>query len=285
MTKSSGPGNEKDETDVDRRTFIKALGLSTAALVLGGLSFEGYINPSAKKQPSLGNYPVAVLVDSTGTPINVKNIPSAAKSSSSYPIMMFNYPLQDEPNILLKISGVSSQIPGSVETGSGEYLTAFSGICQHLGCVVPLLDYHPHNSIPFEAQLIGYTELNWPEFGLLFCKCHGSQYDPTRGPHNLYNSGPAPSPANHSLPQVMLSVDAAGNVYATGMNPANAVIRTHLWQPGGEEYGNGVVDENLSGGTLLPLYDGPALPFSPGPDGKIYKSIVISSSNGPWPQK
>lgn len=274
---------KNDGTDAERRAFIKALGMSSAALVLGGLSFESYVNMSARKQPVLKNYPTAVLVDSESNPINVRSIPSATSSSTSYPIMMFNYPLQDEPNILIKLSG-TGPIPGAVALPSGEYLTAFSGICQHLGCVVPLLDYHPHNSIPFEAKLIGYNESNWPPFGLLFCKCHGSQYDPTRGPHNLYNSGPAPSPANHSLPQVMLEVDADGNVYATGMNPVNAVIRTHLWQPGGEEYGSEVVEENLSGGTALPVYDGPPLAFASTITGKLYKTVVISSNNGPWPQ-
>ncbi len=285
MTEPSKVNEKKDKTELERRTFIKALAASSAALLFGGLSFESYINPEARKTALLQGYPVAVLVDSSGKPITVDKIPTATQNSSSYPIMMFNYPLQDEPNILVKLKGPSQPIPGAVALPTGEYLTAFSGICQHLGCVVPLLDYHPHDSIPFEAQLIGYNATNWPTYGLLFCKCHGSQYDPTKGPHNLYNSGPAPSPANHSLPQVLLSVDSSGYVYATGLNPVNAVIRTHLWQPGGEEYGSGVEAENLSGGTLLPTYDGPALSPSVQVTGTIYKSIVISSANGPWPQQ
>ncbi len=275
----------KQEVDKQRRTFIKALGASSGALVLGGLSLERFISPTTRDTPLLSSYPTAVLVDSQRNPIKASDIPTATASSSTYPIMMFNYPLQDEPNILVKLSGLSTPIPGAVKLPTGEYVTAFSGICQHLGCIVPLLDYHPHQSIPFEAKLIGYNETNWPAFGLLFCKCHGSQYDPTLGPHNLYNSGPAPSPANHSLPQVILTVDADGIVYATGMNPVNAVIRSHLWEPGGQEYGAGVEAENLSGGSLLPEYDGPPLALSSSVSGPIYKTIVVSSANGPWPSK
>lgn len=274
---------ESEDVDRTRRTFIKAAAASAAAFVFGGLSVESYATPSTRDMPVMNQYPVAVLVDGTGSPIKSAAIPSATEESGNYPIMAFNYPLQDEPNILIKLSGVS--IPGGA--GPGQNITAFSGICQHLGCIVPLLDYHPHRSIPFEAQLIGYNESNWPSYGLIYCKCHGSQYDPTRGPHNLYNSGPAPSPANHSLPQVLLYVDAEDNVYATGMNPVNAVIRTHLKMPGGEEYGPGVMYENLSGGTVLPLYNGTSLPDLPpsikSPDTPLYMTVVATSSNGPWP--
>lgn len=276
-------GNSGKPEDETRRAFIKAAGASAAALIFGALSFESFATPATRYRPVMKNYPVAVLVDSSGKAIKSSAIPAASETSASYPIMAFTYPLQDEPNILIKLSGVS--IPNGA--GPEGNITAFSGICQHLGCIVPLLDYHPHNSIPFEAKLIGYNETNWPRYGLLFCKCHGSQYDPTRGPHNLYNSGPAPSPANHSLPQVLLYVDAEDNVYAIGMNPVNAVIRTHLEEPGGEEYGPEVMDENLSGGTILPLYNGPPLPPLPSeiksPDEPLYMTIVASSSNGPWP--
>lgn len=274
-----------EEVDKRKRTFIKALGASSGALVFGGISLERFITPTTRNVPVMSSYPTAVLIDSQRNPIKASDIPTATAGSSSYPIMMFNYPLQDEPNILVKFSGLSTPIPGAVKLPTGEYVTAFSGICQHLGCVVPLLDYHPHLSIPFEAELIGYNETNWPSFGLIFCKCHGSQYDPTKGPHNLYNSGPAPSPANHSLPQVILNVDTDGVVYATGINPMNAVIRSHLWEPGGQEYGTEVQAENLSGGSLLPVYDGPPLALSGSVNGPIYKTIVVSSANGPWPSK
>ncbi len=264
--------NRGTQVDPTRRTFLKGAALSIGALVLGGASAERFFTPESRNSAVMQSYPKAILVDSANNPVKVSQIPAATTTSDSYPIMAFNYPLQNEPNIIIRLHGV--KIPGSgVIVDGRDSILALSGICQHLGCTVPLLDYHPHNSIPFEAQLIGYTKSNWPEYGLLYCKCHGSQYDPTKGADNLYNSGPAPSPANHSLPQVMLETDSSGNIYATGMNPANAVIRGHLWQPNGKVHGPQVEEENLSGGTEL-LFDSGL---------NMYKTIVVSSSNGPWP--
>lgn len=262
------------EGDVDetRRTFIKGAAFSVGALLFGGVSIERFFSPRSRSSSVMSSYPKAILVDTQGNPIKVSQIPSATTSSSNYPIISFNYPLQDEPNILLRLHGVKIPGPGTIYDGR-DSIIALSGICQHLGCTVPLLDYHPHESIPFEANLIGYTEANWPQYGLLYCKCHGSQYDPTKGADNLYNSGPAPSPANHSLPQVLLETDSDGYVYANGMNADNAVIRGHLWQPNGAEHGALVESENLSGGTEL-LFDA---------NMNMYKTVVVSSTNGPFP--
>ncbi len=269
--------NEKDDTDsngVDqtRRTFLKGAAASLGALLVGGVSVESFFVPKSRNQPVTSSYPKAIIVDTSGNPVTVSQIPSATTSSSNYPIMSFNYPLQDEPNILIRLHGIKIPGPGIIYSGRDSIL-ALSGICQHLGCTVPLLDYHPHESIPFEAQLIGYTSANWPSYGLLYCKCHGSQYDPTKGADNLYNDGPAPSPANHSLPQVFLETDSNGYIYASGMNPVNAVIRGHLWQPDGAVHGKLVESENLSGGTEL-LFDSRL---------NMYKTVIVSSSNGPWP--
>lgn len=263
---------EEEDYDKARRTFIKGASFSVGALLFGGLSLERFLAPKSRNTAIMSSYPKAILVDNEGNPVTVSQIPYATTQSDKYPIMAFNYPLQDEPNILLRLHGVKIPGPGTIYTGR-DSIIALSGICQHLGCTVPLLDYHPHNSIPFEAKLIGYTETNWPDYGLLYCKCHGSQYDPTRGEDNLYNSGPALSPANHSLPQVLLETDSNGYIYASGMNPKSAVIRGHLWQPEGQVEGTLVESENLSGGTEL-LFDTKL---------NMYKTIIVSSSNGPWP--
>ena len=264
---------EEENVDTERRKFLKLLGLSTGALAIGSLSAERFFVPETRDKPVMTSYPKAILVDPEGNPILASQIPYANENTSSYPIMSFNYPLQDEPNILVRLRGI--KIPGGV--GPNGDITAYSGICQHLGCIVPLLSYNPAKNIPFEAKLIGYTPENWPSYGLIYCKCHGSQYDPTKGHKNLYNDGPAPSPANHSLPQVVLEYDTDTDyIYATGINSSNAVIRTHLWQPDGQTYGPLVEDENLSGGTPLTLYPGSST---------LYKTTVVSSSNGPWPGK
>ncbi len=278
---SADKGEKEGKVDQKRRDLMKSIGLSMGALALGGISAFNYLIPTTRQLPVMKSYPVAVLVDPEGNPITSSQIPEASPESTTYPIIVFNYPLQDEPNILLKLKGVT--IPGGA--GPNGNIIALSGICQHLGCTVPLLMYFPHGHIPFEAELIGYNSSNWPEYGLLYCKCHGSQYNPLQGVHNLYNSGPAPSPANHSLPMVSLYVDPDDDfIYAMGMNPESAVIRTHIWEPNGQVHGPEVEEENLSGGTVLPIYNGRTpLSLANKINGNIYQTIVVTSSNGPWP--
>ncbi len=275
---SQKPHKEDTPTDQNRRAFIKGAALSVFSLAIGGVSLERFFVPTTRNVPVSsynGKYPTSLLVDPSGSPIKASEIPYATPDNTSYPILVFNYPLQDEPNILLRLRNI--KVPDAIyitnSTGGTDSVVAYSGICQHLGCTVPLLDYHPGESIPFEAQLIGYTSQNWPKYGLIYCKCHGSQYDPTVGPHNLYNNGPAPSPANHSLPQVIFTHDDVTDyLYAVNMNPVNAVIRGHIWNPTGDPYGTNVEDENLSGGDPLPYDDNLG----------VYKSVVVSNSNFQW---
>ena len=274
----------------EKRAFLKGAGLSIAALLIGGISVERYVVPKDRGVPVMDNFPLAVLEDPSGSRITIKDVieyAAASKSSTSTPMLVFDYPLQDEPNFLLVLKDVQVTTPdksivptsgyspispsnkapmdGIIYISYGGYnysIMALSGICQHLGCVPPFLDYHPGQSIPFESKLIGYksdapgTPAQWPDYGLIYCKCHGSQYNPLWGGRNLYNNGPASSPANHSLPQIMLATDSydssgSGKIYAYGINSSNAVIRTHLQFPGGETYGSQVKSEDLTGGTAI----------------------------------
>ena len=275
----------------EKRAFLKGAGLSIAALMVGGLSMERYVVPSDRSVPVMDNFPLAVLEDPSGNRITISDVieyAAASPTSTSTPILVFNYPLQDEPTFLIVLKNVKVTTPNTSPSsgfapvspsstapmdgiiyvknykGSGDNysILALSGICQHLGCVPPFLDYHPGQSIPFESKLIGYkpdapgTPAQWPEYGLIYCKCHGSQYNPVWGGRNLYNNGPASSPANHSLPQIMLATDSngsngGGNIYVYGINSSNAVIRTHLKFPGGETYGSQVKTEDLTGGTAI----------------------------------
>ena len=267
----------------EKRAFLKGAGLSIAALMIGGLSIERYVVPSDRGVPVMDNFPLAILEDPSGNRITTQDVieyAAASPTSTSTPILVFNYPLQDEPTFLLVLKNVKvttpntspssgfAQLPpsstapmeGIIYTsynGNNYSILALSGICQHLGCVPPFLDYHPGQSIPFESKLIGYkadapgTPAQWPNYGLIYCKCHGSQYNPLWGGRNLYNNGPASSPANHSLPQIMLATDSNNHIYAYGINSTNAVIRTHLNFPGGETYGSQVKSEDLTGGTAI----------------------------------
>jgi arsenite oxidase small subunit len=100
----------------------------------------------------------------------------------------FNYPLADEPNILVKL-GQTAQ--GGV--GPDSDIVAFSMICQHEGCNPAY-----HVTDPY-GQSAGPVAV---------CPCHDSVYDLVN--RGAVLSGPAPLP----IPQVLLSIDANGDIYA-----------------------------------------------------------------------
>jgi arsenite oxidase small subunit len=135
----------------------------------------------------------------------------------------FNYPLDDEPNLLIDV-GVAAE--GGV--GPNNSIVAFSNICQHLGCTYDFLapGASPVCSAGYKAaQPMGY------------CCCHGSQYNFLKGAEVI--GGPAPRP----VPSVILEIDSSGNIYATGMNPPTI-------------YGKGTagstdVTADLQGGNLV----------------------------------
>src|SRR6201987_2814946 len=85
-------------------------------------------------------------------------------TTSNY--ITFNYPLDDEPNILVKL-GVA--VDGGV--GPDKDIVAYSDICQHLGCNPTFV--HPGGAAPFCNP--SYAAKG-PE---MYCCCHGSIYDLT----------------------------------------------------------------------------------------------------------
>jgi arsenite oxidase small subunit len=124
---------------------------------------------------------------------NISDIASGAPIS-------FNYPLEETPNLLVKL-GVKAE--GGV--GPDGDIVAFSQFCQHLGCVygyIPSGTSPACNSAYKASTPVGY------------CCCHGTIFDLVNGAKVL--GGPSPRP----VPQVILSFDApTGNIYATGMGP------------------------------------------------------------------
>jgi arsenite oxidase small subunit len=134
----------------------------------------------------------------------------------------FNYPLDNEPNILVKI-GVKAL--GGV--GPDQDIVAFSQICQHLGCIYA---YQATGSSP--ACDMSYKAAG-PEG---HCCCHGSVYDFANGAKVI--GGPSQRPE----PQVILTVDSNGDIYATGMTPPSIF---------GHNTGSSDVTYDLQGGNLV----------------------------------
>jgi arsenite oxidase small subunit len=125
----------------------------------------------------------------------------------------FYYPLDNTPNFLVKLG---QKVSGGV--GPDQDIVAFSEICQHLGCAVAYQPVGPSGG-PVGS-----------------CPCHGSVFDLLQSAKVI--AGPSPRP----LPQVQLSVDSSGNIFAVGMGPPTIF---------GHNTGSNNVNYDLQGGSIV----------------------------------
>ena len=222
-----GPGEDLDgeeerkeeEIDKDRRTFLKAAVVASAALAVGGVAALSKTIATPGQAQANSSTP-------TGFPrVQVKDITSGLLATvsnlSTNTPLSFYYPLDNEPNIIVKL-GVA------VDTGVGpnKDIIAYSDLCQHLGC-----------NPGFVAS--GQSPPCNPSYKaagpVMYCCCHGSIYDMTSAAKVI--GGPAKFP----VPRVVLEVDSSGNIFATGM--AGPTIYQH--GPAGSDD----VTYDLQGGT------------------------------------
>jgi Rieske Fe-S protein len=220
---------ENEEGDKSRRTFLKAMGIiGVGVLAIGSLRgvIQNIIPPVSN---AVSNFPTLTIVSSSGKPINTTDI----QVNNPTPFL-FNYPLLNEPNFLLRlgdssnkdmaIKSVTVKDPGNGNTfvsapGVGPYnsVIASSAICQHLGCVPPKIHFYSPSSSSFP--------------GMIHCSCHGSTYDPKTG------FSIVTGPTQHPLPNTYLSYDSSSDTYkVTGM--VGPTIYGHI--------------NDLSGGSALP---------------------------------
>ncbi len=187
-TEDSGSGRKKES----KRNFLKFAMAFSTLLAVGGVAavLKSITNPGPSTAATTGSsgskqFPrvkIAQLNDLTiGQPV------------------AFNYPLDNEPNILVKLG---TKADGGV--GPDEDIVAFSNICQHLGCI-------------YGFQATGTSPACNPAYKadrpVGYCCCHGSVFDLTNKANVI--AGPSPRPQ----PQVLLEVDTSGNIFATGMGP------------------------------------------------------------------
>ena len=219
---------EQTPTDQQKRNFLKVMGVLIIGAGLGGTlrSVIQYAIPQNSAVES--SFPTLLLVLPNGNPVHTSDI-----AVNNPALVTFDYPLQNEPNFLLRLgdSSNSDVKVGSYEVsvpatgqkyqspaGVGPYgsVVAASAICQHLGCIPPELRFHTPSSSSFGGQI--------------HCDCHGSTYDPYKGFSIV--TGPTKSP----LPSIVLSYDSTNDTY-TASQLIGATIYGHT--------------SDLSGGNAL----------------------------------
>lgn len=194
-----------------RRNFLRlvavaAVGVTAVGLLKGGIS--DLIAPTL----GLTSFPTLTIYDTTGKPLLYENLPV-----NSAEVYEFFYPLSNEPSFLLKLgdktgkplnittgptpksraTGVTYTYPAGVGPSGEQCVFAFSGICQHAGCIPPSIKYYPPGfTIP------GYSSSYVGQSGLIHCSCHGSTYDPAEGATIV--TGPTQNP----LPGIYLEYNA-----------------------------------------------------------------------------
>ncbi len=209
MSEQEGGGADEAGKDDSRRDFLKAAAAISGILAVAGIA-------SVMKSVVIPSIPGP---NQTGFP-RVKI--SSLSELSTGKVVIFNYPLDNEPNILVKLGQSAA---GGV--GPDGDIVAFSQVCQHLGCIwgyVPPGGSPSVNSSYVASKPVGY------------CPCHASIYDLTQGAKVI--GGPSPRPQ----PQVQLDVDASGDIYAFGMGPPSIF---------GHSTGSNDVSNDLQGGTLV----------------------------------
>lgn len=210
----AGPSNQAGvPADESRRDFLKVSVVLSAILAAGGIAAVG------KSVTNVAETSGGSAITPTSFPrVKVANLDSLVVNQ----VVSFYYPLDNEPNILVKIG---QKAVGGV--GPDGDVVAFSQLCQHLGC-----DY-AYQATGTSPKCNSSYKAQGPEG---YCCCHGSIYDYTNAGRVI--GGPAPRP----VPQVILEVDSSGDIYATGMNPPTVF---------GHNTGSSDVAADLQGGNLV----------------------------------
>lgn len=192
------PSPSPYEVDEARRSTLK-LALIGGALALSGAGVASFLRFAVPPPAGAASYPKVQLQYDDGSPILAS---SYRYPSTSTALIVFDYPLDNEPNMLLNLP---SAAPGGI--GPQSTLVAFSAICQHLGCTPPFISYYPPGACG--------SFNNGAAF--IHCVCHGSTYNPYL-PASGGGASIITGPAMSALPQVTLFWDqSTDEVFATGV--------------------------------------------------------------------
>lgn len=191
------PPPTDDEIDEAKRSTLK-LAVIAGVVALGTAGVASFLRFAVPPPAAAAAYPRVQLLYSDGTPVLASTYRYPPSSTS---LIVFNYPLDNEPNLLLNLP---TGAPGGI--GPTASLVAYSAVCQHLGCTPPFLSYYPPGAC---------GSFNGGQ-AFIHCVCHGSTYNPAveaPGGGAAIITGPAQSP----LPQVVLEWDrTTDQVFAVG---------------------------------------------------------------------
>ncbi|MCL4325552.1 MAG: Rieske 2Fe-2S domain-containing protein [Candidatus Thermoplasmatota archaeon] len=171
---------KENEIDLSRRKFLKMVSIGSAVVALG--AFAPSLSYIVAPTIGVSEFPALTLVDSSGNPIKASTI-----AVNNPQIVLFDYPLLNEPNFLLNLG---KSVPGGV--GPQNSIVAYSAICEHLGCLPPSIKFYPPGSPPID----GYTSY-------IHCSCHGSTFDP------FNRCSIITSPTTKPQPMVVLTYDSS----------------------------------------------------------------------------
>jgi len=185
------PAPSPEEVDEAKRSTLK-LALIGGMLALGTAGVASFLRFAVPPPAGSATFPRVQLLYSDGTPVLAS---SYRYPSTSTDLIVFNYPLDNEPNLLLNLP---SAAPGGI--GPNQSLVAFSAVCQHLGCIPPFISYYPP----------GACGTFHDGRAFIHCVCHGSTYDPaTAAPGG--GAAIVTGPTQSALPQVVLLWDQASD--------------------------------------------------------------------------
>ncbi len=189
MSSEEGPQDPPpSSTDESKRTFLKVALTVSAVLAAGGVAAiaKSITNPA----------PAGGGTSSGRTTFPRVKIANVGQLQVNQPVS-FNYPLDNEPNFLVKLGAKADK-----GVGPDGDIVAYSQVCQHLGCIY---GFQAKGSSP------GCNPSYVADRPVGYCCCHGSVFDLTHQAQVI--GGPSPRPQ----PMVILEVDSSGDIYAVGM--------------------------------------------------------------------
>ena len=174
-----------------RRLLLGSLLLGGGALAALPVPLLFGLGPYAHKENALlttGWRKGVRLMRQNGSPVKLGDL-DIGSAETVFPMVPDGANLPDSATLLIRMRPEDVHAPKGQESWGYEGHLAYSVICTHLGCPVKLYEQQTHH---------------------LFCPCHQSTFDASRGCDVLF--GPAARP----LPQLAISVDAEGYFVAQG---------------------------------------------------------------------